>query len=168
MNFVILTAALSGANADLYAGSRMLFSLARDGWAPAKLGSLNAAGVAEAGAAGFFLRNCGGAGAGKMGAEECVCFHPGRGVVRDDAVVADFAGGACDVSPTAVSTSKLQRCPCVPRWAWGSALGFVLVIVAILESGLKSHLTLISGAFTSWGSAWRISPPEGRADKLVQ
>jgi AAT family amino acid transporter len=44
MSFVILTAALSGANANLYAASRMLFSLARTGWAPAALGRLNAAG----------------------------------------------------------------------------------------------------------------------------
>src|ERR1700719_1849034 len=44
MSFVILTAALSGANANLYSASRMLFSLARGGWAPAPLGRLNAAG----------------------------------------------------------------------------------------------------------------------------
>src|ERR1700733_14263310 len=44
MNFVVLTAALSGANAALYISSRMLFSLARGGWAPAALGRLNAAG----------------------------------------------------------------------------------------------------------------------------
>ena len=45
MNFVILTAALSSANANLYAASRMLFSLARTGWAPARLGTLNATGA---------------------------------------------------------------------------------------------------------------------------
>jgi hypothetical protein len=33
-----------------------------------------------------------------------------------------------------------------PLGAWGSALGFVLIIVAILETGWNSHLTLISGA----------------------
>ena len=33
-----------------------------------------------------------------------------------------------------------------PFGAWGSATGFVLVIAAILEAGVKSHLTLISGA----------------------
>ena len=36
MNFVVLTAALSGANAKLYAASRLLFSMGRTGWAPAK------------------------------------------------------------------------------------------------------------------------------------
>ena len=44
MNFVVLTAALSGANAALYISSRMLFSLARTGWAPAALGKLNSRG----------------------------------------------------------------------------------------------------------------------------
>lgn len=44
MNFVVLTAALSGANANLYAASRMLFSLARSGHSPAALGRLNASG----------------------------------------------------------------------------------------------------------------------------
>lgn len=41
MNFVVLTAALSGANATIYVASRMIFSLARTGWAPAHLGVLN-------------------------------------------------------------------------------------------------------------------------------
>lgn len=41
MNFVVLTAALSGANATLYVASRMIFSLARTGWAPPSLGRLN-------------------------------------------------------------------------------------------------------------------------------
>jgi amino acid transporter, AAT family len=44
MNFVVLTAALSGANAKLYVASRLLFSMGRSGWAPAALGRLNAAG----------------------------------------------------------------------------------------------------------------------------
>jgi L-asparagine transporter-like permease len=44
MNFVVLTAALSGANAALYSASRTLFALARSGWAPAALGRLNRAG----------------------------------------------------------------------------------------------------------------------------
>src|SRR3954469_13868770 len=44
MNFAVLTAALSGANAALYAASRTLFSLSRNGWAPPSLGRLNRAG----------------------------------------------------------------------------------------------------------------------------
>ena len=45
MNFVVLTAALSGANAALYISSRMLFSLARTGWAPSLFGRLSSKGT---------------------------------------------------------------------------------------------------------------------------
>jgi L-asparagine transporter-like permease len=45
MNFVVLTAALSGANAALFISSRMMFSLARTGWAPAALGRLSKKGT---------------------------------------------------------------------------------------------------------------------------
>ncbi|HXZ80696.1 MAG TPA: amino acid permease [Terriglobales bacterium] len=48
MNFVVLTAALSGANASLYVAARMLFSLARSGYAPPQLGRLSAAGEPRA------------------------------------------------------------------------------------------------------------------------
>ncbi len=44
MNFVVLTAALSGANASLYSASRMLFSMARTGTAPSAFGALTADG----------------------------------------------------------------------------------------------------------------------------
>jgi amino acid transporter, AAT family len=45
MNFVVLTAALSGSNAALYISSRVLFSLARTGWAPRGLGHLSRSGA---------------------------------------------------------------------------------------------------------------------------
>lgn len=45
MNFVVLCAALSAMNSSLYMASRMLFSLARAGDAPARFGMLNAAAV---------------------------------------------------------------------------------------------------------------------------
>jgi L-asparagine transporter-like permease len=44
MNFVVLTAALSGANAKLYVASRLLFSMGRSGWAPKSMGKLSASG----------------------------------------------------------------------------------------------------------------------------
>ncbi len=45
MNFVVLTAALSSMNCNLYLTARMLFSLARGGYVPAGLGRLNARGT---------------------------------------------------------------------------------------------------------------------------
>lgn len=44
MNFVVLTAALSSMNCNLYLDTRMLFSLSRGGFAPRALGRLNAHG----------------------------------------------------------------------------------------------------------------------------
>jgi amino acid transporter, AAT family len=48
INLVVLTAALSSANANLYAGSRMLFSLARGGYAHTVFGRLNESGSPRA------------------------------------------------------------------------------------------------------------------------
>jgi AAT family amino acid transporter len=45
MNFVVLTAALSSVNCNLYLTSRMLFSLSRGGYAPEALGRLSKRGV---------------------------------------------------------------------------------------------------------------------------
>jgi len=45
MNFVVVTAALSSMNTNLYLASRMLFSLGRGGHAPARLGVLSARGA---------------------------------------------------------------------------------------------------------------------------
>ncbi|MEJ9231244.1 amino acid permease [Peribacillus butanolivorans] len=45
MNFIILTAAVSAMNAQLYASTRMMFSLARGKHAPSFLGKLNKRGV---------------------------------------------------------------------------------------------------------------------------
>jgi L-asparagine transporter-like permease len=45
MNFVILTAALSAMNAQLYVATRMIFSLSRSGYAPAFLSSVSSNGV---------------------------------------------------------------------------------------------------------------------------
>jgi len=45
MNFVVLTAALSSVNCNLYLMARMLFSLSRGGYAPASLGQLSERGT---------------------------------------------------------------------------------------------------------------------------
>ncbi|MGE5358073.1 MAG: amino acid permease [Bacteroidales bacterium] len=48
MNFVVLTAALSSMNTNLYLAGRMLFSLGRSGFAPATFGHLSPAGAPRA------------------------------------------------------------------------------------------------------------------------
>lgn len=45
MNFVVLVAALSAMNAQLYAATRMIFSLARGGYAPLSLGRIGTRGI---------------------------------------------------------------------------------------------------------------------------
>jgi amino acid transporter, AAT family len=45
MNFVVLTAALSSVNTNLYLSTRMLFSLAREGYAPGWMGKVSRNGV---------------------------------------------------------------------------------------------------------------------------
>src|SRR5215471_15906233 len=45
MNFVVLTAALSSVNTNLYLSTRMLFSLGREGYAPAWIGKVSGNGV---------------------------------------------------------------------------------------------------------------------------
>lgn len=45
INFVVLTAALSSMNCNLYLNTRMMFSLARGGYAPARLGEVSSRGT---------------------------------------------------------------------------------------------------------------------------
>lgn len=49
INFVVLTAALSGCNSGLYSSGRMLYTLAQNGQAPKFLGKLSKAGVPQNG-----------------------------------------------------------------------------------------------------------------------
>lgn len=57
MNFVVISAALSSMNTNVYLASRMLFSLSRGGYAPAVLGRLNRKGapIIAIAVSGFFI-----------------------------------------------------------------------------------------------------------------
>jgi amino acid transporter, AAT family len=144
MNFVVLTAALSGANAALYVASRMLFSLARSGWAPASLGRLNSAGSPRAAVlassygiiAALVLENW----------APRTAFVSILGAVLVGMLLSWLVSLAAHVSfRWQLSPAQLAALPMrSPFRAWGSMLGFVLVIVAIFEQG--SRLALVSGA----------------------
>ncbi len=71
MNVVVISAALSSANSDLYLTTRMLFSLARSGYAPPSLARVNDAGVP--------LRAVAVASAGMVAAILLAVFAPNRG-----------------------------------------------------------------------------------------
>jgi AAT family amino acid transporter len=146
MTFVVLTAALSGANAVLYASSRVLFSLARTGWAPAVFGRLNASGSPRlallASSYGIVVALV----LEKWAPKNAFVSILGAALVG--MLLAWLVSLAAHIRfRQRLSSSQLAALPLrSPLGAWGSALGFVLIIVAVLETGWQSHLTLISGA----------------------
>ena len=146
MNFVVLTAALSGANAALYVSGRMLFSLSRTGWAPAIFGRLNHEGSPKPALVASSF--------GIVVALVLIKWAPKDAFVSilGAALVGMLLSWLVSLAAHVVfrrriSADALAALPMrSPFGAWGSAIGFVMVIAAILESGVKSHLTLISGA----------------------
>jgi L-asparagine transporter-like permease len=146
MTFVILTAALSGANAALYAASRVLFSLARTGWAPEVLGRLNHSGSPKlallASSYGILVA---------LGLEKWApknAFVSILGAALVGMLLSWLVSLAAHVRfRHGLSPSQLVALPLrSPLGSWGSALGFVLILAAVLQTGWHSHLTLISGA----------------------
>jgi AAT family amino acid transporter len=148
MSFVILTAALSGANANLYSASRMLFSLARGGWAPAPLGRLNAAGSPRLALV-----------ASSYGIVVAVVLEKWA---PKNAFVYILTGAlfglmlswlvslAAHISFRRRTTSaQIAALPMrSPLGAWGSALGLTLVTAAVLKTWWDSRVSLISGLST--------------------
>jgi AAT family amino acid transporter len=148
MSFVILTAALSGANANLYSASRMLFSLARKGWAPAPLGRLNAAGSPQLALV-----------ASSYGIVVAVLLE--RWAPRN-AFVYILTGAlfglmlswlvslAAHIScRRRMSSSQVNALPMrSPLGTWGSVLGLTLVTAAILKTWWDSRVSLVSGLST--------------------
>ena len=145
MNFVVLTAALSGANATLYVASRMVFSLARTGWAPASLGRLN-----------------------HEGSPQNAVLHSSFGIVLALALVlfvpqnafrymlgAAFTGMILSwlVSLAAHISFRRRRSPAElaalplrsPLGIWGSVFGFLAVTVSLLQTWLHPLVNLWSG-----------------------
>ena len=146
MNFVVLTAALSGSNAALYVSSRMLFSLARSGWAPQAFGRLNPSGAPKLALLGSSF--------GIVVALVLEKWAPADAFVSilDAALTGMLLAWVVSLAAhinfrRQLSDEKLRALPLrSPIGAWGSAIGIVLIVVAFVETGWKSHLTAISGA----------------------
>src|SRR5271169_1288981 len=148
MSFVILTAALSGANANLSSASRMLFSLARGGWAPAALGRLNKAGSPQ-----FALV------ASSYGIIVAVVLE--KWAPRN-AFVYILSGAlfglmlswlvslAAHISfRRRIGSSQVSALPLrSPLGIWGSILGLTLVVAAMLKTWWDSRVSLLSGVST--------------------
>ncbi|HZQ24901.1 MAG TPA: amino acid permease [Terriglobales bacterium] len=145
MNFVVLTAALSGANAALYISSRMLFSLGRSGWAPAILGRLNAAGsptlallVSSYGIVVALVLE-------KWAPQNAFVFIL-RGAFTGMMLSWIVSLGAHVAFRRQTRPEVLERLPFrSPFGLWGSALGFVLVCAAVLKTWWDSPVNLVSG-----------------------
>lgn len=157
MNFVVLTAALSGANASLYVTSRMLFAIARSGYAPKRMGELNQQGVPMAALVASMV--------GIVGAILLQLFTTNAFLY---CINAALVGGmiAWLVSLLAhvrfrqrISAAQLQEAGLrAPLGAVGSILGFVAIIAAIActwwvsqsSIAIKSaviYLVVLSGAY---------------------
>jgi AAT family amino acid transporter len=148
MSFVILTAALSGANANLYSASRMLFSLARKGWAPTSLGRLNAAGAPQLALVASSY--------GIVVAVVLEMWVPGNAFVYilSGALFGLMLSwlvslGAHISCRRRMNSSQVNALPMrSPLGAWGSVLGLTLVTAAILKTWWDSRVSLISGVST--------------------
>jgi amino acid transporter, AAT family len=145
MNFVVLSAALSGANAALYVASRMLFSLARTGWAPAGLGRLNRSGSPQSAVVASSF--------GILFALGLVLWAPSNsfryivGAAFTGMILSWLVSLAAHVSfRRRRSRQDLAALPLrSPLGQWGSILGFVLVSLALLQTWLFPRVNLFSG-----------------------
>jgi amino acid transporter, AAT family len=148
MSFVILTAALSGANANLYSASRMLFSLARGGWAPAALGRLNASGSPQLSLVASSY--------GIVVAVVLVNWVPGKAFVYIlsgalfGLMLSWLVSLAAHISfRRRMSSSQIAALPMrSPLGAGASVLGLTLVTAAVLKTWWDSRVSLISGVAT--------------------
>lgn len=145
MNFVVLTAALSGANAALYISSRMLFSLARSGWAPARLGHLNKAGSPNM----ALLVSAYGIVAALV-LEKWAPANAFDYILRGaffGLILSWFVSLAAHVSFRRTITAEQALALPVrsPLGAWGSAIGFVVIAAAVLKTWWDSRVNLITG-----------------------
>ncbi|MGC2197834.1 MAG: amino acid permease [Terriglobales bacterium] len=145
MNFVVLTAALSGANAALYVSSRMLFSMARTGWAPARLGQLNAHGspklavlVSSYGIlVALVLEKW-----APRDAFEFILRAAFFGMILSWVVsLAAHISFRRRTDPEQIRTLPLRS----PLGGWGSIIGFTVICAVILKGWYDSRVNLISG-----------------------
>jgi amino acid transporter, AAT family len=145
MNFVVLTAALSGANAALYVSSRMLFSMARTGWAPARLGRLNSQGsptlallVSAYGiVVALILEKW-----APANAFEFILRAAFFGMILSWVVsLAAHVNFRRRTTPEELQSLPLRS----PLGSWGSAIGFTVICAVILKGWWDSRVNFISG-----------------------
>jgi len=145
MNFVVLTAALSGANAKLYVASRLLFSMGRAGWAPSRMGRLNASGspmwallVSSFGLLSAPIIEY-------LAPKQAFLYIMGAafsGLILSWVVsLAAHVSFRSRLTPEQVRTLPMRS----PLGIWGSMIGFVMVSIAITHTLFSSHVNRIGG-----------------------
>ncbi len=145
MNFVVLTAALSGANASLYVDSRTLFSLARGGYAPAVMGRLNDSGTpmnallfSSVGIIVALVLE-------KWAPADAFVYILGAALFG--AMLAWLVALAAHVVfRRRLTRQQLTELPVrSPGGAWLSAAGFVAIVLSLLTTWGASPVTVVSG-----------------------
>jgi L-asparagine transporter-like permease len=145
MNFVVLTAALSGANAKLYAASRLLFSMGRSGWAPAALGKLSASGsprlallVSSYGIVSTLIIN-------HWAPKQAFVYIMGAafsGLIFSWVVsLAAHISFRRRLSPQQLAALPMRS----PLGIWGSIIGFVLASATVLHTLFATRINAIGG-----------------------
>src|SRR5580693_1529949 len=144
MNFVVLTAALSGANAKLYVASRLLFSMGRSGWAPASMGKLNASGsprlallVSYGIVTALIIEN--------WAPQQAFLYIMGAafsGLIFSWVVsLAAHVSFRRRLTPEQLAALPMRS----PLGAWGSIIGFVLVLITVLNTLFASRINALGG-----------------------
>jgi amino acid transporter, AAT family len=146
MNFVVLTAALSGANAKLYVASRLLFSMGRSGWAPASMGKLNASGsprlallVSSYGiVTALIIEN--------WAPQQAFLYIMGAafsGLIFSWVVsLAAHVSFRRRLTPEQLAALPMRS----PLGAWGSMLGFVLASITVLHTFFATRINALGGS----------------------
>lgn len=153
MNVVVLTAALSAANASLYVASRMLFSAARSGYAPQQLGNTQSAWRSNGRAAGFNAGNRGGNSSTIANHKRLSLHYQCIAGGRNDCL-AGLAVGACALSPERQSRSACgyrlaltSWCSRIDSWIRGnSGLDCLHMVDLAIERSGKERWDLSRGA----------------------
>jgi len=146
MNFVVLTAALSGANAKLYAASRLLFSMGRSGWAPASVGKLNASGsprvallVSSYGIVTALIIE-------HWAAQQAFVYIMGAafsGLILSWVVsLAAHVNFRRRLTPEQVAALPMRS----PLGMWGSIAGFILASMTVLHTFFATRINAVGGS----------------------
>jgi L-asparagine transporter-like permease len=146
MNFVVLSAALSSMNTNVYLCSRMLFSLARGNYAPRFLGSLNRAGAPIAAVLTSGLCILAAAGVSKL---TPYAYNYLIGIAQFGAIIVWMFILVSHLSFR--RHHKAEDLPVrMPLFPWMQVAGLILLAAVLITMGLDTEL---------WNISWIVGVP---------